>query len=353
MYRFTDSLLGGTALAKPSFSKITRRAYTRDGLNTFDQSTVDSSGVFLIGELERLDQTLNMPLVSYQWRRDIDLREDVTIADEVASFTNSTFAAIGGINPNGKAWAGKDANAIASVALDIGKTPNPLNLWAMELGWTLPELESAARLGRPVDTQKFEGMSLKLEMDIDEQVYIGDSILPSCYGLFNSPSVTATNVANGATGSPLWTSKTPAEILNDINTALNAAWAASGWAQAPTDLRLPPANFGYITTQTVAIGGTGAAISVLEYIRQNCISTQINGRPINIQPSKWLIGRGTGGTSRMMTYTKDPKYVRFPMVPLQRTPIEYRSLYQLTTYFGRLGQVEFRYPETLGYSDGI
>ncbi|SQB72104.1 putative phage related protein [Escherichia coli] len=29
---------------------------------TFDQATVDSSGAFLIGELERLDQTLNLPL---------------------------------------------------------------------------------------------------------------------------------------------------------------------------------------------------------------------------------------------------------------------------------------------------
>ena len=36
---------------------------------TFDQATVDSSGAFLIGELERLDQTLNLPLVGYTWTR--------------------------------------------------------------------------------------------------------------------------------------------------------------------------------------------------------------------------------------------------------------------------------------------
>lgn len=29
---------------------------------TFDQATVDSSGAFLIGGAERLDQTLNLPL---------------------------------------------------------------------------------------------------------------------------------------------------------------------------------------------------------------------------------------------------------------------------------------------------
>ncbi|HBB9399458.1 TPA: hypothetical protein JN713_004452, partial [Shigella flexneri] len=51
---------------------------------TFDQATVDSSGAFLIGELERLDQTLNLPLVGYTWTRDIQLREDVSIADDIS-----------------------------------------------------------------------------------------------------------------------------------------------------------------------------------------------------------------------------------------------------------------------------
>jgi len=41
------------------------------------------------------------------------------------------------------------------------------------------------------------------------------------------------------------------------------------------------------------------------------------------------------------------------MVPLQRTPLEYRDIRQLTTYFGRLGVVEVVYPETVGYRDGI
>lgn len=55
----------------------------------------------------------------------------------------------------------------------------------------------------------------------------------------------------------------------------------------------------------------------------------------------------------MVAYTKDPMYVRFPMVPLTRTPLEYRGIYQLTTYYGKLGEVEFVYPETVGYADGI
>ena len=321
-----------------------RRAYTRDGLMTFDAATIDSSGSFLIGELERLDQTLHQPLASVTWSRDIQLREDVSIADELSSFTNSTFAAAGGTSPNGKAWIGKDANAITGIQLDIGKTANPLTLWGMQLGWTIPELESAQKLGRPVDQQKFTGMQLKHNMDIDEQVYIGDATL-GVPGLLTSSAVTASNAVTGT-----WSTATPAQILADVNAAIEANWAASAYAICPDKLLLPPVQFSLLASTLVSTAGN---ISVLEFVKNNSICNSINGRPLDIQPSKWLTGRGASGKDRMVAYTNSQNYVRFPLVPLQRTPLEYRGIHQLTTYFGRLGVVEFVYPETVNYTDGI
>jgi len=337
-------LQASSALSTP----MIRRAYTRDAM-TYDQYTVDSTGAFLIGELERLDQKLHDPLVSVTWPRDIDLREDVTIADEVSSFTNSTFASAGGITPTGKAWISKDANAITGVALDIGKTTHPLYLWGMEVKYTLPELESAQKIGRPIDVQKYDAMKLKHQMDIDEMVYIGDTTYGQT-GLFNLSGVTPTNVVAGGTGGTTWTTKTPDEILLDVNNLLTATWAATGWTIMPAELRLPPTQFSYLVSQKVSNAGN---ISILEFLRNNSMSNAANGRPLNIQPVKWLVGRGAGGKDRMVAYTRDPDRVRYPLVPLQRTPLEYRSLYQITTYFGRLGCIESPYPETIGYADGI
>ncbi|CAD5276722.1 conserved hypothetical protein [Bosea sp. 62] len=336
----------GAPLAAPA---ILKRVRFTDAA-TFDRATIDSAGAFVIGELERLDQTLHEPLVSFSWSRDIDLRSDVSIADEVSSFTNSTFAAIGGLTPTGKAWIGKDASAIASLALDIGKTANPLNLWAMQLGWTIPELESAQQVGRPVDSQKYSGMVLKHNMDIDEQVYIGDTDL-GFTGLVNSGLITPSNVPSDGTGSsPLWANKSPTQILRDVNDTLTAAWQATGFAQVPTKLLLPPLKFAYINGQLVS---SAADKSILTYLRENSLTMAQTGRPLDIQPVKWLTGRGAGATDRMVAYTQAENYVRFPMVPLQRTPLEYRDLRQLVTYFGRLGVVEFVYPETVAYRDGI
>lgn len=310
---------------------------------TFDQATVDGTGVFLVGELERLDQELNMPLVGYTWSRDVQLREDVSIADDISSFTNSTFAAAGTPNPNGKNWIGKDSTAIAGPNIDIAKTGFPLTLWGMELGWTVVELAAAAKVGRPIDTQKYDAMQLKWNMDTDEQVYRGDSQL-GVRGLTNYLGAALTNAAKA------WAVSTPDEIRASINKVLSDAWAATGYTLVPRDLLLPPEQFALLSSIIVSSAGNQ---SLLSYLRENTIAYHQNGVPLNIRAVKWLKGAGVGGTDRMVAYTNDKKYVRFPMVPLLSVPIQYRGIYQLTTYYGKLGAVESPYPETMAYVDGI
>ena len=91
-----SKLLLATTMAQAVAMGNPIRARTCDqgGFRTFDAQTVDSTGAFLLGELERLDQTMHDPLVSVTWGRDIDLRSDVSIADETSSFTNSSLSLI-------------------------------------------------------------------------------------------------------------------------------------------------------------------------------------------------------------------------------------------------------------------
>lgn len=330
---------------------------THDGART-----VDSTGAFLVGELERLDLTLHEPLASVTWGRDIDLREDVTIADEVSSFTLSTYGSSGSLGTgagigNGKAWIGKDTNQMAGVGVDIGKIPNPLRPWGLELKFTILELESSAKMGRPIDAQKYEGLQLKHQMDIDEQIYIGDTSMGDT-GLVNAGLVTnVNNVVAGAAGFTTWATKTPDEILADVNTALTSVWAASAWAVIPSRLLLPPTQFGQISTQKISLAGN---VSVLKYLQDNNLLATSGRGKLDIFPCKWCIGAGVGGTigtpgtvDRMVVYTKDKKRVRYPMTLLQRTPVQYDSIFHKTTYFCRLGVTEVVYPETIGYFDGI
>lgn len=345
-------LTRSSALAAPGI--ISARSadgfYTKDALMTFDQYTKDSTGAFLNAELERLDPTMHEPLVAVTWGRDIDLREDVTIADEVSSFTNSSFASAGGTSGSGKSWIGKNTNAIPASQLDLSKTAHPLTLWGEEVSWTIPELESAMKLGRPIDAQKLDGLRLKHQMDIDEMVYTGDTDL-GYTGIANNANVTASNVAaTGSSSGTQWSTKSPQNILDDINTLLTDVWTASGWALMPSKILLPPTNYSYLVSNIVSTAGNQ---SIMKFLMENNLLTSSTGKRLDIQPVKWLTGLGAASTNRMVAYTQDKERVRYPMTALQRTPIENRSIYQITTYFCRLGVVEVVYPETIGYADGI
>ncbi|QUT14078.1 DUF2184 domain-containing protein [Rahnella inusitata] len=309
---------------------------------TIDKATKDAAGAFLVGELERLDQTLNLPLVSYKWSRDMPLRSDVSIADELSSFTNTDLAAAGGVNPNGKNWIGKDSTALPTTNLLIERTAQPLLLWGMEIGWTLPELASAQQLGRPVDAQKYDAMQLKWNMDVDEQVYIGDADF-GVTGLLNLSQITPVAAAAA------WTATTdPDVIVQDINLLLSSAWLSSGYAMCPRKVGMAPELFGLLSSKKVSSAGN---ISVLEYVKINCIAFQENGEPLEIVSMKWASKRGSAGAHRVVAYTQDEKYIRFPLVPLLNTQLEYRGIFQLTTYYGRVGQVETPYGNTIAYLD--
>lgn len=355
----------GNMLGQQFGQRYRMRDYqTRDGQWKTGR-TCDSSGVFYLNELERLDQTMHPPLAAVSWGRDVDLRQDVTIADEISSFTLSTFGAVGGLGTgngigNGKSWAGKNTTQIANVSVDISKVPHNLHIWSTELSYTIPELESAAQAGRPIDSQKYEAMQLKYQMDIDEQVYYGDTGYGDT-GLVNNSLVTPTSFPAGASGYTTWATKTPAEILADVNQAVTTTWANSAWAVMPGRILIPPTQYGQISTQTVSTAGS---VSVLRYLLENNITVQAaangKGPALEIFPLKWCIGTGSGGTvgtedghDRLVCYTKAKERVRYPMTGLARTPVQYDGLYHKCTYYGRLGVLEMVYPAVFSYFDGL
>lgn len=351
---FHSRLLRGSALGSAPTdiaAQLRAQDYTRDQFQTFDQATFDSAGAFLIGELERLDPTIHEPLISTSWSRDIDLRTDVQMGDTTTSYMLSTFGMTGGVTPAGIGWAGMETTTLPRAQLDLGKIVAPLNLWAGEVAYTVPELESARQLGRPIDVQMLAALNRKYQMDVDQLVYIGDATIGQT-GLVNSANVVnVSNVANGAGGSPLWVDKTPDEIKADINELIVSVWAASGYTAPPTKILLPPGPFGYVTTTNVSAAGDS---SILTYIRNNNVLTAERNIPLDILPAKWLDKTVRGaGSDRMMAYTQREDYVRFPLVPLQAVSVQYQGIWVKVPYYGRMGAIETVYPETMGYRDGI
>jgi hypothetical protein len=332
------------------------RIPTRDdnGMLTFDQATRDSTGAFLVGQLERLDPILHMPLMEVSWDEDIDIRTDVTIADDLSSYTVSTFAAAPGVPGSEISWVGKRASAIPSIDIDIGKTAQRIEPWARTIDWTLYELEASRLLGRPIDEQKHIALQRKWNLDLDHVTYIGDTPL-AMNGILNHSLLT--NTGNALTGN--WASATPAQVLGDVNEILTSVAGTSALAALPDRLLLA---FPDLTLLASTLISTAGNISVLEFVLRNNAS-KAAGIALQIQGRKWLVGstktfgglsgRAPTTTNCMFAYRKDKNYIRIPVVPLLRTNLEFRDIRQMVTYYGRIGQVELVYPETAARRSNI
>lgn len=314
----------------------------------------DSTLAYFVNQLDNFDQTLHMPLMNVTWGRDIKLRGNVSLANESTSFTRSGFGA-GGTQSSkiakgpAKPFIAPGATALPGVAINGERVVTPLRPLGRELSYSFIELQRSQLLGQPIDQQQMTALQLQYQLETDAMVYIGDTDV-GAEGLINSSLVTADNVAGADATARLWANKTPAQILADVNEILQAAWAASGFAACPSELRLPPAQYSSISTQLVSTAGS---ISILKYLAENCIANNINGKPLNIQPLKWLTGAGALGVDRMVAYSNDVNFLRFPLVPLQRQTAYYKGIHFMAPYVYGFGEVEFVYPETVRYKDGL
>jgi len=321
--------------------------------------TRDSALSYFVNQLDNMDRRLYEPLVSVSWGRDIKLRSGITMSNESTSFIRSAFAGAGSLSASGGAsspgvggnmpWMSAEGTAIPGVSVNGERLVKPLRLLAREVSYTSVELDRSQLTGQPIDVQKMDAFNQLYQMNTDQMVYIGSSEV-SATGLLNDAGVTYGNVAAGASGSTLWVNKTPDEILTDVNTLLESSWSASAFAVCPSGLRLPPYQFSLISSLKVSSAGN---VSILKFLKENSIALEINGKELDIQPIKWLTGRGAGSTDRMMVYTNEEMYVRFPMVPVRRETAYYQGLRFIAPYLWAFGELEIPYPTTIQYADGI
>ena len=190
-------------------------------------------------------------------------------------------------------------------------------------------------------------------------------------GLINNANVYEYTVANTGTGpSTTWASKTPQQILTDVNTALNQTVFNSGYdaQEGMADRLLIPYTQFALLTQPMVIGGAPVAVSTIAYIEKECVAAH-HGIPfkINFLPNTWISGQGSGNTKpagqlgngldRAVFYKNSKKslYLKVPTpfqqgmtVPTTRAGGAYETL-----YIGCVSQIIFKRTQTMVYADGI
>ncbi|WP_103110741.1 DUF2184 domain-containing protein [Brevibacillus reuszeri] len=330
-----------------------RRVHTIDGLGPSmrmnDAAAIGTGMAFLVGELEKRDQRLLEPLSSVTWMRDIVAKTGGGWVD----FTSNQFVDYATTGGNEDGIIGGATNDIPVMQANATKDVYQVFNFGNILKVPFIDQQKMQNIGRSLDDILDKGIRLNYNKSIDNIVYTG---VPRAgvYGLVNNPNITAAAVGAGASGQTKWNQKTPDEILTDVNAIITATWAESEYdlTGMANHILIPPQQYAYLVGVKVSEAGN---ISILQFLLDNNIAKN-QGIDLVIEPSRWCVGAGTGGTDRMLAYVNDEDRVNFDLtVPLSRVMTEssVKDFAYLTGYAAQIGQVKFLYTQCARYGDGI
>lgn len=246
------------------------------------------------------------------------------------------------------------ARIISSYARDLpradvfGKeTSSKVRVTGLSFGYTLDEILASQATGKSLDQRRANAVQRGTEEIFDRIAWYGDEQhdLPGFLSNSNIPSET---VAVGASGGTLWTSKTPEEILKDVNNFLGGIYVRTRQVEKPNKLLLPTAQWNYImSTPRSANSDT----TIAKYIVTN--SPYLNSLD-QIVSLPELQGAGTGGTDMMVAYDQNPDKLSFeiPMELEFRAPQEKGLEFEVPSW-AKCGGVIVYYPLSAAFAIGI
>ncbi|RLC88281.1 MAG: hypothetical protein DRJ03_03270 [Chloroflexi bacterium] len=295
---------------------------------------------FLLGQLTHLEAKIYSTVYA-----DIVYPNVIPISTEAGP--NATSVAYYTVDQVGKAkFVGPGSLDIPMVDISGDMQQMYVHLGAVGYGYTDEEIRQAISLGQDLPTVKAIAARRAFEEHAQE-VYLTGDANHNLAGFLNNPNVTAATVVNPGSGTT-WAVKSPDEILADIITSFSAIREDSKLKESADTLLLPVAQYNHIANTRLS---TYTETSILQYIVKNI--TYIKSES-DIIPINQLDGAGAGATDRMIIYTKnEEKLVGHMPMPLTWLPPLRKERGFVVAGEYKLSGIEFRYPGSARYADGI
>jgi hypothetical protein len=273
---------------------------------------------------------------------------DTSAPEWIQSVTYFSMDAVGQAQ-----WFNGNAQDIPKVELTREKFETSVSMAAIGYGYNLEELGTAQLLGMNLTADKASAARRVAEEKIDQVAFAGDSV-KGLTGLVNSSAPTATTAPADGTGSATtFASKTPDQILRDINGQLTGIFTGTLGAEIADTLLLPYSVMLDLSTRRIdAVNQT----TILEWVERNNIYTRTTGQPLTIRGVfGYLDTAGASSTKRMVAYRRSPEVLKmhlplpFRFMPAWQTgPLRF----DVPGVF-RIGGVDIRRPKAVRYLDGL
>ncbi|GHV35102.1 hypothetical protein FACS1894187_07080 [Synergistales bacterium] len=313
-------------------------------------AAIANGGAFLISELEKRDPKIREPLTSTTYPRDIPIKTGGGWVEFISSL-NIDFGITGGSSSGAVHAPG--ANTVPVVQANFGRDQFRAHLYASVMRIMFVDMQRQQVTGRSLDQLLTDGIRLNYDKHMDANVYVGIAAYGTT-GLLNNPNVTASPVLTGTAGNTAWNTKTPDEVLADVNQAILDGWAASEYdlSAIPNHILLPYEQYNHIAVTKVS---PIAEKTILTFLLENNVATK-NGGDLFIGATAWNKGAGAGGTDRMVAYVHNDRFIAMEeLVPLARTMTQPNidALSYDSVYMANISEVEVFYTQPIVYYDGI
>ncbi len=217
---------------------------------------------------------------------------------------------------------------------------------ASSYAFDIQEIRAAQLAGMDLDVRKAQGARRAIAELHDKVVLEGDGTASylGLRGLFNLQNTLAFSTPTG-TGGKAFSTKTPDEIVLDLQNLQNAIVQNSLEAHRPTTMVMPLSIYNHLSTRRM---GDGSSQTVLEFFRGTSLYVT------EIVTSTKLETAGTGGSKRIVCYEKSPDVLE-ALVPVEfeQMPPQWDGYESVTQCHGRTGGVICHFPKAVSYADEV
>lgn len=236
------------------------------------------------------------------------------------------------------------ANDFKSVDVFGAESTQKLKGFGTSYSYSIQEARAAMMAQLPLDARKAMAARHAMEQKLDEALLVGEASA-NLTGLFTQSGTVTYTVPNGAGGDTDWETKTPDEILADLNGISNKIVDDSSGVESPDSLILPLSSYNLIASKRM---GDGSDVTVLRHF------LGVNPYIKNVDWSHRLESNAAWTGKRMVCYRKDPMKLEglIPQEFEQFAP-QFDGAVVKTLCHARCGGVALYFPKSIAYGDDI
>lgn len=212
-------------------------------------------------------------------------------------------------------------------------------------GYSIKEIRASQRTGKNLD-QRRAITARRAHDEMMNRMALKSNTADGTFGLLDFPGITEVTLqADGTNSSKTWASKTPDQIVRDINDLVSAVMEPTSAREVPDTLLLPIAQYNDIATRRI---GEAGEKTLMRYILDNS--------PY-IKKIDWLSelkNFGAGNTNRALVGRFDEEHLTLEIPqPFEQFEAQQEGMEFTIPCHSECAGTIIYYPLAFAYADGI